>query len=131
MKDEIIYINKLKSNKTLFEKEFNQIEKYYILSSKKEIHEFIEKNPGIIVILNALKPHLEKDFSESEYEIHISYDPEIENDIKLVLTINVDDERFKNGIGDDIREKKKKIHPLKRKINLLRELLIIPGVLNV
>jgi hypothetical protein len=50
MKDEIIYINKLKSNKTLFEKEFNQIEKYYILSSKKEIHEFIEKNPGIIVI---------------------------------------------------------------------------------
>ena len=40
-------------------------------------------------------------------------------------------ERYKNGIGDEIRALRRKIYPLKRKMNLFRELLIMPGVLNV
>ena len=131
MINELTYIDELNNNKRLFEDKFNQLENYYTLTSKNEIHQFIEQNPGILILLNALKPHLKKDFANGEYELYVSYDPEIIDDEKLVLIINVDYERFKNGIGDEIRALNREIHPLKRKMNLFRELLIMPGVLNV
>ncbi|MBR6024853.1 MAG: hypothetical protein IK044_07890 [Methanobrevibacter sp.] len=131
MTNELKYKEELNNDKKLFEDKFNQLENCYTLTSKKEIHKFIQKNPGILILLDALKPHLKKDFANGEYELYVSHDPEIIDYEKLVLIINVDYERYKNGIGDEIRALRREIYPLKRKMNLFRELLIMPGVLNV
>ena len=131
METELQYIENLKNNDSFFEEEFSRLDDYYELSCKKEIHDFVRKNEGILLLLDAVKPGLEKYFQNDEYKLYVSYDPEIVDDVKLVLLINVSHERFQNGADDDLWKITLNILPLRRKINIFREFLLMQGVLNV
>lgn len=131
MKNEIQYIENLKSNESFFEEEFSRLENYYVLDCRDEIHDFVRENEGILVLLDAVKPCLERYFKNDEYKLYVSYDPEIVDNVKLVLLVNVSYERFQNGADDDLWQITLNILPLRRKINIFREFLIMQGVLNV
>ena len=131
MERELQYIENLKSNESFFEEEFSRLENYYVLDSKDEIHDFVRENEGILVLLDAVKPFLDEYFSDAIYQLYMSYDHEIENEVKLVLLVKVNRERFHNGAYDDLRLISREILPFRRKINVLWELLIMAEVLNV
>ena len=53
------------------------------------------------------------------------------DDKYIVLRVYVSDERFDNGAFEDIYQIRAQIRPLRRKINVFRELAIRPAIKNV
>ena len=60
----------------------------------------------------------------------MNFEPEID-DKYIVLRVYVSDERFDNGAFEDIYQIREQIRPLRRKINVFRELAIRPAIKNV
>ena len=67
--DELNYIEQLERNNGLFEEEFSKLSTYYKLTDKDDIHDFVSEHRGLIVLLDAVKPYLEKTFPDDEYDL--------------------------------------------------------------
>lgn len=113
-----------------FDEKFDKLGEYYDINSPNEIRKQIKKNENIFVLLDKIKPCLEDTFRGAEFSLEMNFEPEMD-DRFIILRISVSKERFNNGIGDEIRAFELKIWNLERKLNTLREILIMPGILNV
>ena len=109
---------------------FEELSKYYKIESPEEIKSQIEKNENIFVFLEEVKPFLEKSFSDGEFCLDMNFEPEVDDDF-IILFIEVSRERFNNGIGDEIRLFNLETKSLRRKFNIFRELLVMPGIKDV
>ena len=111
-----------------FETEFNKLNRFYRMRNPKEIRDFIKNNKGLIALLNETEPHLLHKFPKGEFEIQAHNDITGEGYHKLYVNIFVDEERFNNGFMDDIHDVDDKIIPIKKELDLMMKLVLMPGV---
>ena len=109
---------------------FKELGEYYNINSPDEIRRQLEENENILALLDELKPYLEETFSEAEYTLEMNFEPEMDDEF-IILRLDVSKERFYNGIGDEIRAFELKIWNIEKRLNVLREVLIMPGIRNV
>ena len=113
-----------------FDEKFRELGDYYNINSPVEIRQQLKKNENIFILLDEIKPILDESFKNAEYVLEMNFEPEMDDKF-IVLRVDVSEERFNNGIGDEIRNIEFKIWDLEKKLNVLREVLIMPGILNV
>ena len=118
------------NEKLSFDDKFRALGEYYYIESPGEIRNQIRKNENIFVLLDEIRPYLEKSFGDADYSLAMNFEPEMDDKF-IILFINVSKERFNNGISDELRELEFEIHDLRHKINVFRELSIMPEVLDV
>lgn len=113
-----------------FEERFKSLGEFYMMDSPDEIRNQISKNENIFIYLEKVKPYLKQSFSEAEYVLEMNYEPELD-DRFIILRVDVSEERFNNGIGDEIRLLDSKLWDLEKELDIVREVLIMPGILDV
>lgn len=118
------------TNELNFDEKFRELGNYYNINSPVEIRQQLKKNENIFILLDKIKPILEKSFKDANYALEMNYEPEMDDKF-IILRVNVSEERFNNGVGDEIRDIEFKIWDLEKELNVLREVLIMPGILNV
>ena len=128
--DELIKVEMLTKESELFENEFNNLKKFYILNGEKEVHDFIKINPGIILLLKEFEPSLKDYFPNSYFEL--KFGPDLSGSWFDLLELNIwmDEETFDNGSSEYVRLINKEFRPLRRKLNLLGEVLILKRILR-
>lgn len=128
--DELSKVKRLNEDSLLFEREFNKLKDFYILDSEKEIHDFIKINPGIILLLNRFKSPLKDYFPNGFFEL--KFGPDLSGTWFDLLELNIwiDEETFSNGSSDYVRSINREFRPLRRKLDLLGEVLISKRILR-
>ena len=118
------------NEKLSFDDKFRALGEYYYIESPGEIRNQIRKNENIFVLLDEIRPYLEKSFGDADYSLAMNFEPEMDDKF-IILFINVSKERFNNGIVDDIMKLRFEIHDLRQKLNVFSELTIMPGISEV
>jgi len=113
-----------------FDEKFKELSEYYNINSPDEIRKQLKNNENIFTLLEEVKPYLEESFSDAEYTLEMNFEPEMDDEF-IILRLDVSKERFYNGIGDEIRAFEIKIWNIEKRLNVLREVLIMPGIRNV
>ena len=113
-----------------FDEKFKALGDYYNIISPVEVRKQIENNENIFIFLDEIKPFLVESFFDADFYLKMNYEPETD-DRFIILRVDVSEERFKNGIGDEIRAFNFKIWPLEKKLNVLREVLVMPEIKHV
>ena len=113
-----------------FEEKFERLGDYYKIESLKKIRPLLKEYENIFILLEEVKPYLEESFSGAEFCLEKNFEPEIDDHF-VILRVNVSEERFNNGIGDEMREFDQKTKQLWRDANICRELFVMPGILDV
>lgn len=128
--DELMEVEKLINDSKLFENEFNNLKDFYILDSEKEVHDFIKIHPGIILLLNEFKPSLREYFPKGYFEL--KFGPDLSGTWFDLLELNVwvDEETFYNGACDYVNSINRNFRPLRKKLDLLGEVLISNRILR-
>ncbi len=117
------------NNKVNFDDKFKALGQYYNIESPTEIRKQIESNENIFIFLDEIKPYLEKYFKDAEFSLQMNFEPECDNKF-IILRLDVCEERFNNGIGDEISSLELEIWDLEKDLNV-RDILIMPGIMNV
>ena len=113
-----------------FDDKFEALGEYYEMKSPDEIRQQIKKNENILVLLEEIKPYLEKSFGDAKYSLQMNFEPEMDDKF-IILFVNVPQERFNNGIVDDMMNLRIDIQDLRHELNVFRELAIMPEILKV
>ena len=113
-----------------FDEKFKALEDYYAIESPAEIRKQLEKNENIFVLLDRIRPYLEESFRDADYVLEMNFEPEMDDEF-VILRLNVSEERFNNGVFDEIRALNLKIWDLRRNISVFRDLSIMPGIKDV
>lgn len=123
-------VEMLNNDLNLFEKEFNNLKDFYILDSEKEVHDFIKIHPGIIILLNEFESPLKEYFPNGYFEL--KFGPDVSGTWFDLLELNVwvDEDTFNNGACDYVNSINRKFRPLRRKLDLLGEVLISNRILR-
>ena len=91
------------TNELNFDEKFRELGNYYNINSPVEIRQQLKKNENIFILLDKIKPILEKSFKDANYALEMNYEPEMDDKF-IILRVNVSEERFNNGVGDEIRD---------------------------
>ena len=84
----------------------------------------------LLELLDKIKPYLKESFPEGEFELEVYYDLSGEGNDHLLLNIYVDNETFNNGFMEKIINIDMKILPMKKEMNLVMALNLMPGVVD-
>lgn len=128
--DLLSYVNQLESDDDLFIKEFNQLRNYYDIKQEFEVYNFVNNHRGLIILLKEIQPHLIKNFPNSEFSLKYSVDPEFDSLSNLILNVKVDRYTFENGVMKTIRKISFELRPLRQKLDLMVELMLMPALLD-
>ena len=82
---------------------------------------------GIFQFLQDVRPYLEESFDDAEFSLGMNFEPEIDYRF-IILFINVSQEKFNNGIGDEIRSFNLKIKSLRKELGIFRDVLVFPEI---
>ena len=126
--EEMDFVNRLEKDDNLFETEFDKIKKIYPFQNYGEIHDFFSKHRGLIVILNEVKPLLEKHVPYASFHLELDVDPLFTP--QLLLVVKALDYDFNNGFKDDIKLINQEIDDLVLKLNLGIEFFIFETSCN-
>lgn len=96
-----------------FEEKFRALGEYYNIDSPGEIRKQIKNNENIFILLDEVKPYLEESFPDGNYSLLMNFEPEMDDKF-IILRVDVSEERFNNGVGDEIREIEFKIWDLEK-----------------
>lgn len=113
-----------------FDEKFDALGEYYEIESPDEIRQQLKKNENIFIFLEEIKPYLERSFSDASYSLKMNFEPEMDDKF-IILFVNVSQERFNNGIVEDMMGLRFDVHDLRQELNVFRELAIMPEILNV
>ena len=113
-----------------FEEKFSKLNDFYELNNPKKIHCFIKKNDNIFELLDKTKPYLKTTFPQGSFELEVYCDLTGEGNHSLLVNIHVDDETFNNGFMHKINHVNMRILPIQKKLNILSEFALMPGVRN-
>ena len=113
-----------------FDEKFSALGEYYTINSPEEVSNQLKKNENIFQLLEEVKPYLEESFSDAEFCLDMNFEPEMD-DKYVVLRVMVSSERFDDGAFEDIYHIRNEIRPIRRRINVFRELAIRPVIKNV
>jgi hypothetical protein len=113
-----------------FEEKFSSLYDFYEITEPKKVHCFIKKHENILELLDESKHYLKETFPQGEFELEVYCDLSGEEAHSLLVNIHVDDETFNNGFMFKIHHVNMKILPLQKKLNILSEFGLMPGVRN-
>ncbi|MBQ6099380.1 MAG: hypothetical protein IJL02_05900 [Methanobrevibacter sp.] len=113
-----------------FDERFEALGEYYKIESPDKIKSHIRENENIFVFLEEVKPYLEESFLDAEFLLKMNFEPEMDDDY-IILMVNVPLMHFRNGARNDLTVMQRKLFPLRRRINVRRECLIMLGFLDV
>lgn len=91
-----------------------------------EIYNFLKNNPGIIVILNNIKPLLSEYVPYSQYYLKLDEDPIFVP--QLLLVVNAPRIEFGNGFKNNIQKINSFIRPFLLEFDLTAEFFIFEGL---
>ncbi|WP_406535064.1 hypothetical protein [Methanobrevibacter sp.] len=128
--DYLNYVKQLEDDDNLFDKKFNELQSYYEIKSENEVYNFISAHRGLIVLLNELKPYLSQNFPNGEFSLRYSIDPEFDSLSNIILNVKVDRYTFDNGIMKSLRNIFFELRPLRKELDLLVELMLMPALLD-
>lgn len=128
--DELKQVELLNDDSRLFEKEFKNLKEFYILNSEKELYDFIKIHPGIIILLNKFEPSLKHHFPNAFFELEFNQDLSGNWFDLIMLNIWIDEYTFNNGSADSIRSIRNEFWDLRKKLDLLGELIISKRILR-
>ena len=117
-------------NNEEFEEKFSKIKEFYELNKPKRVHCFIKQHENMLELLEKTKPYLRETFPQGEFELEVQCDLTGEGTHSLLVYIHVDDETFNNGFMHKINHVNMKILPFQKKLNILSEFGLMPGVRN-
>lgn len=117
-------------SKRNFDDKFKALGEYYNIISPMEIRKQLEKNENIFILLEEVKPYLEKYFEEAKYSLRMNFEPEMDDKF-IILGVYVSEERFNNGVVEDIKSIESEIWNIEKRYDVLREVLIMPEILDV
>ena len=123
-------VEMLNKDSILFDEQFNDLKEFYIFDDEKEVYDFIKIHPGIILLLNEFKCDLEKFFPKGYFELKFGPDMSGTWFDLIELNIWIDEKTFFNGASGHINYIDHKFLPLRRKLNLLGEVLISSRILR-
>ena len=98
------------------------------MRNAEKIRDFVQNNKGMIHLLYETEHHLIKEFPKGKFELQQQNDITGEGYHKLYINIFVDDETFENGFMNGIHRVPSKIIPLKKELNLMMKLVLMPEV---
>lgn len=113
-----------------FEEKFSALGEYYTINSPEEVKNQIRKNENIFQFLDEIKPYLEESFSDADLSLAMNFEPEVDDKF-IILFVNVSEDRYNNGICDEIRLFDLKTKHLRRELNVFRDVLVFPEIKNV
>lgn len=113
-----------------FDEKFKALGDYYEIKSPEDIRKQIAENENIFIFLEEVKPYLEESFSDAEFCLEMNFEPEMDDDY-IILRVNVPLIHFRNGARNDMIKMQRDLFPLRRRINVQRECLIMLGFLHV
>lgn len=87
-------------------------EKYDLLSKKREVEGFINKNPATIEVLNEMHPHILGHFPDSKPSLELCDELKWTTERKLLVNIHVSEETFFNGMLERLNDIYEKTEPL-------------------
>ena len=99
-----------------------------LISSEKEINNFISHNKNTLKILKALKPLLKKHFPNCNYSLELCEKLGWTTETKLLLNIEVSEKMFFNGMLKHFNEIYKEIEPLIE--NIENTVVLFPVIKN-
>jgi len=111
-----------------FEKEFQQIKNVFPMEDCQDIHNFLKNNPGVIIILNNVKPLLDKYVPYAKFYLRLDDDPLFTPQLQLMVKAHKHD--FENGFKEDIMKINYSIRPLISKLNLVCEFFVFDGMIH-
>lgn len=117
-------------NETEFEEKFSKLYEFYELNEPEKVHCFIKKHEKLLELLEKTKIPLKETFPQGEFELEVYCDLSGEEAHSLLVNIHVDDETFNNGFRHKIHHVNMEILPHQKKLNLLSEIALMPGVRN-
>ena len=113
-----------------FEKRFSELNTFYEMNETEKVHRFIKKHENLLELLEKAKYYLKETFPHGEFELETYCDLSGEGKHSLLINIHVDDKTFNNGFMYKIHHVNMKILPIQKKLNLLDEIALMPGVRN-
>lgn len=128
--DELLQVKMLSEDSELFEKEFKSLKDFYVLNTEKEIHEFIKARPETLILLDNYKKSLKQQFPDAVFELCFHMDVSGSWFDVIMLNIWVDEYTFNNGSAEKIRLLNKEFWPLRKKLDLLMELILSKRILD-
>ena len=102
----------IKSDSMLIEEKRDCILDNFKLINQEEIINFINRNNGLLELLEKVYPLVKSYFPDYFYSLSYATDPEIKDLEDLMLCIHGDENEFKNN--------RKKLHELEREIDDLK-----------
>ena len=96
----------------LIEEQRESVLNNFMLINPEEIINFINKNRGLLELLEKVYPLVKSYFPDYFYSLSYAADPEIKDLEDLMLCIHGDEKEFKNN--------RKKLHELEREIDDLK-----------
>lgn len=127
--EDIEFVNRLENDDALFENEFSKIQEDYPFQNHDEIHNFLSNHRGLIVILNEVRPLLEKYVPYASFHLELDVDPLFTP--QLLLVVKALDNDFNNGFKEDIKLINQEIDDLVLKLNLGVEFFIFDTSCNL
>ena len=123
-------VDELKNNLQLFNEKFNALDENYIFKSREDTYEFIKQHPGLLIIIDEYTPYLNEHFPEGIFELEVDVDPEIITWKTLIINVKVDKETYENGCYEYLTYLRRHFRPLRRKLNLMGEIMVLSMVLR-
>lgn len=123
-------VEELKNNPELFEEKFNNLDNDYTFESREESYNFIKEYPGILLILDEYTPYLKRYFPEGILELSLNIDPEIVTWKTLILKVKLDKKTYENESYEQLTHMRRYYRPLRRKLNLMGEIMVLSEVLR-
>jgi len=111
-----------------FENEFQQIKNVFPMEDCQDIRNFLKNNPGVIIILNNVKPLLDKYVPYAKFHLRLDDDPLFTPQLQLMVKAHKQD--FENGFKEDIMKINYSIRPLISKLNLFYEFFVFDGMIH-
>ena len=126
--DELIWLDRLNSDDDLFEREFLSINERFYIPDFNAIHDFVNENRGLIIILNKIEPLLENRVPYAQVYIELDNDPLFTP--QLWLFVRAPKVNFDNGFKEDIKDINSIIRPYLFKLELTTEFFIYDGMIH-
>lgn len=125
---EKIFLNKLKSDNGLFEREFRQITSAYVMINSDNIHNFLKENLGVVIALKKATPLLLKHVPYSKLSLKLVHDPIFVP--QLVVIVKAPEKYFCNGFKNEIQKINKLLNPLIREFEISCEFFIFDSMIH-
>lgn len=98
------------------------------LKEPSEIKDFIERNQNIRIMLNEVKPKLNKYFPESKLTLELCDNLKWSDDIKLLINIDVDETMFYNGLINNLNNIYDNISHLREDVS--NDIVLFPKLIS-